>query len=356
MGLALVAGCAALVMCEAGARLILPPPPEPWREPQVLYRTDPELRYVFEPSQEGWIDEGLVTINALGFRGPAVTTPKPAGRFRVAALGDSVTLGWGVGDTESFPAIVEQRLRAERRSVEADVANLAVAGYNTRQEVSLLERYLESLQPDVVLLGFYANDLADALDDAPGSQRGGTRVSADTSSSRTLRMNPTPDTWINRAARRSRLVYALGRVINRALGRGEWSLAKFTVEIDMLNGRDTPDLRRAWTLVEEQFARLRALADTRGFRVAVVVLPSKEQVTGQFTSASYQTRVRELAERSGFLVVDPLPDLMAATERARLFIPYDRNHPSAYGHRIIGDVVGRAILAWASSPPPHTDR
>jgi len=47
---------------------------------------------------------------SLGFRGPEIATPKPSGRFRVVALADSVTFGFGVNDTETFCAQAEQML------------------------------------------------------------------------------------------------------------------------------------------------------------------------------------------------------------------------------------------------------
>src|SRR5262252_1399109 len=72
-----------LALCEIGARLLYPAPPDPTREPQIAYRYDPELRYVLVPNQKGWIDDGLVTVNSLGFRGREVVTPKPAGRLRI---------------------------------------------------------------------------------------------------------------------------------------------------------------------------------------------------------------------------------------------------------------------------------
>jgi lysophospholipase L1-like esterase len=39
-------------------------------------------------------------------------------------------------------------------------------------------------------------------------------------------------------------------------------------------------------------------------------------------------------------VIDPLPVLAASQERKdRLFVPYDRNHPSGAGHRLIAQAI-----------------
>jgi hypothetical protein len=169
-------------------------------------------------------------------------------------------------------------------------------------------------------------------------------------------MNMTDSTWLNRQLRRSRLVYIVGRAVNRALHRGEWGMSRFAMELDVLQGRESPDIDEAWAVVGRQFNRLHDLSRADGFEVAVVMLPCKEQVTGQFAHAQYQSRIRALAEPLGFTVIDPLPALVKAQATNRdLFIPYDRNHPSALGHRLIADAIFSALTAgdmFAARPGP----
>ena len=161
----------------------------PARQPQVAYLYDPEIRYVLAPSQQGWIDDGLITVNSSGFRGPEVVVPKPPGRFRIVVVGDSLTLGWGVADDETYAARLERLLRARFPGRDLDVVNLGVGGYDTRQEVTLLARKAARLDPDLVLVGFYSNDVPDALED----ETGGTQVAASNPvPGQLLRMNPAP--------------------------------------------------------------------------------------------------------------------------------------------------------------------
>ena len=348
----------AFVLCEIAARMIFPRPPTGTREPQVAHLYDPEIRYVLAPSQQGWIDDGLVTVNALGFRGAPVAVPKPPGRFRVAVAGDSLTMGWGVGDDETYAARLERLLRETSPPRDADVVNLGVGGYNTRQEVTLLARHAAKLQPDLVLIGFYSNDVPDALDDSEASAPGGTRILAENpQAGRVLRINPTPTDWWNRQLRKSRAIYLAGRAFNRLRGGGEWGLSRYAMEMDMLQGRTSPDLERAWTRVAAQFDRLEALASDRGFVVGLVVLPCKEQVTGEFQSTRYLDTIRSLAEPRGFHVIDPVPLMRErATARHELYIPYDRNHPSAEGHALIAEAIhrhltGHGLVTPASGPP-----
>jgi lysophospholipase L1-like esterase len=332
----------ALAGCEVMARMLFPAPPDPTRQPQIVYRVDPELRYVLSPDQHGWIDDGMVTTNSFGFRGNEIVVPKPVDLFRVVALGDSVTFGWGVNDPDTFCARLEQQLRSRHSKV--DVVNLAVPGYATRQEVALLKRNLDRLQPDLVLVGFYSNDLPDTLDDVrPGSGPGTTIAADGAKAGQVLRMNPVPSSWAERQARRSRALYTAVHAAKGLIHRGEGKPGS-SMERDLLEGRHTAELEAAWQRVTTQLTDLKDASEASGFAVGLVVLPPREQVMGRFAESDYQKRVRDLAQRFGFFVVDPLPALAKFEGRKdRLFIPYDRNHPSPEGHRLIADAIARSL-------------
>ena len=353
VGVATLAICIAFGLCELGARMIFPPPPIASREPQIRLLYDPEIRYVMAPSQKGWIDDGPTTVNALGFRGAEVTVPKPHGRFRVVVIGDSLTLGWGVADDETYAARLERLLHERFPNRDLDVVNLGVGGYDTRQEVTLLSRNVSRLEPDLVLVGFYSNDVPDTLDDEGSSTGGGAIiVPANPRPGQQLHMNPTPTGWWDRQLRKSRAIYIAGRAFNRLRGAGEWGMRRFAMEIDLLEGKDSAKLDHAWNTVGFQFGRLRSLADAQMFAVGVVVLPCREQVMGQYPHAKYQSRVRDIVAPLGFQVIDPLP-LMTENRKPELFIPYDRNHPSVEGHALIARAILRYLDEHRMVPPPE---
>lgn len=99
-------------------------------------------------------------INADGFRDPRIyARPKPASTFRIAILGDSFTFGIGVGDTEPYAKVLERELARRLPQLVVEVLNCGVFGYNTRQEVALLEKRVLAYQPDLVFVCFYMNDV-----------------------------------------------------------------------------------------------------------------------------------------------------------------------------------------------------
>ena len=326
--------------CEVAARMIFPAPPDRTRQPPVAYLYDPEIRYVLAPNQQGWIDDGLVTVNAQGFRSRTPTAlPKPNGRFRIVTLGDSVAIGMGVADDETFSAQTERLLRQRFPGKDLDVVNLGVPGYDTRQEVGLLRRHVAELRPDLVLVGFYSNDVPDVLegDVTPG----GTPIAAGQQrAGQILHMDSTNPSFADRYLRRSRIIFIAGRTFNRVRGAGESGMARLVIETDMVQGKRSPDIDKAWSKIATQFQALQGLAKEYRFNCAVVALPPRELVTGQYPGSAYISQLRAVADPVGFRVIDPIPTMMAKrTDKDGLYIAYDRNHPDAQGHLAIAEAI-----------------
>lgn len=345
LGLAAAAVMVAFLICEIAARMIFPRPPEGTRQPEIGYLLDSEVRYVMAPSQRGWIDEGLVTVNSRGFRGREVDLPKPPNRFRTVIVGDSLTLGWGMNDDETYAAKLEHLMRSRLSDEAVDVVNLGIGGYNTRQEVTFLERHVDTLRPDLVLVGFYLNDVPEILADNGPAVREVAEGGGAGADERLRYMNPTPSGWWHRQVRKSRLLYIAARAFNRVRGAGEQGRSQFELEMALLEGIESERLERAWGKVAEQFIRLGALAGDKRFTVGIVVLPCREQVAAEARSTAYLDRLRSLAEANGFHLIDPVPLMRErATAPHDLYIPYDRNHPSAEGHALIAQAVHRYLV------------
>lgn len=79
---------------------------------------------------------------------------------RIIAFGDSLTAGYGVSQSEAYPAQLEKALQA--KGYDVAVINSGVSGETTRGN---LERasFIRSQNPDIVLLGIGGNDALRAL-------------------------------------------------------------------------------------------------------------------------------------------------------------------------------------------------
>lgn len=126
-----------------------------------FYVSDPVLGQRLSPGYEGWFAGVPVRINALGFRDARdYAIEKSPNTFRILVLGDSVTFGHGALSDTTYPFLLEQRLRHWRPDVDWQVWNLGVPGYNTSQELAYLQQVGPSYDPDLVVVGFFENDLA----------------------------------------------------------------------------------------------------------------------------------------------------------------------------------------------------
>ena len=96
-----------------------------------------------------------ITSNRDGFR-TREFTPKKPGAFRIVTLGDSTTFGWGVDPEYTWQHLLEKRLARDLAGVE--VFNLGLPGFTTRHGLGLLRHYALELEPDLLILGFGAND------------------------------------------------------------------------------------------------------------------------------------------------------------------------------------------------------
>ncbi len=118
-----------------------------------FFRYDPRLLWRPKPY--------VADFNEQGLRGPPLKAQKPAGEYRIFALGDSNTLGWNRDEADkekrgaNWPEFLQQRLnQPDGRFV---VINAGVYGYSSWQGLRRFEELL-AFEPDMVLISFGSND------------------------------------------------------------------------------------------------------------------------------------------------------------------------------------------------------
>jgi len=95
--------------------------------------------------------------NSQGFRGTKeYENVPPENCFRIVVQGDSVTLGYGVKDNETYSYLLEEVLRKD--GIEAEVINMAISGFGTAEEIIQFHEVAKKYRPDLVVLGFFRND------------------------------------------------------------------------------------------------------------------------------------------------------------------------------------------------------
>jgi hypothetical protein len=136
-----------------------------WIRPQILSGAPVQQAHVFSdvygwslrPDFHGrWANGKTFVVNHSAYRGRELPAAPRTGVLRVVMLGDSVAFGTGVEDGATFSDLLEAS------DPRFEVANLAVSGYGTDQELLRLEHEGFALRPAAVVLHFcLANDFID---------------------------------------------------------------------------------------------------------------------------------------------------------------------------------------------------
>jgi len=172
LALALVSACVAALLGVVVVEVYVRATWDPMRGRPGLFVADPVRIEKLAPNYDGWFAGVPVHINALGFRDVRdYDLAKRAKTFRILVLGDSVTFGHGSVFEHTYPYLLEQRLAGWRPDIEWQVWNLGVPGYNTSQEFADLLDVGPRFRPDLVILGFFLNDVVENQPYAPPSRR-----------------------------------------------------------------------------------------------------------------------------------------------------------------------------------------
>jgi len=123
--------------------------------PSFIFATGSYDRFRGEPHAEIF---GF-PLNSQGFNDAEFSASKPAGRYRIVALGDSFAFG-ATPYPHNFLTLLEDGLRRSGRDME--VYNLGIARTDLAQYLEVLENEGLRLNPDMVLVNlFVGNDLTD---------------------------------------------------------------------------------------------------------------------------------------------------------------------------------------------------
>lgn len=110
----------------------------------------PGVYYTAPPLANFSPDIMQCTTNSMGFRTKEYNPETKS----IIALGDSVTFGYGVNDSQVYPYLLEKKINNDY-----SVYNFAVPGHTTFQYYSVFKHYAKHFKPDIIILGLYSNDL-----------------------------------------------------------------------------------------------------------------------------------------------------------------------------------------------------
>jgi len=97
--------------------------------------------------------------NSQGLRDKEYSIEKPDGTYRIAVIGDSLTMAEGVAQENAYHSLLENKFNTNQNQLKYEFINFGVAGYSLVQYVSTIKRKALTYKPDLILLAFCgAND------------------------------------------------------------------------------------------------------------------------------------------------------------------------------------------------------
>jgi hypothetical protein len=266
------------------------------------------------PGRSGEVAGRRLTINGLGMRDRAgVAQEKPEGACRIAVMGSSVVMGWGVGDDEPFPRLLEERLNArEGAPGRVEVLNFGTGNSTALQRRALLDHKVFAFDPDAILFVAHQDEFLAA------ARHLSALVAART---------PLPYPYLDEVVR------AEGVTPDMTPGEVQVRL--------QLSGKQV--LRGVYRDTVAECRR-------RGIVPVWVYVPMPGIVEVTIKSSE----LIELAEEAGFVVIN----LAAwAEDHDPDEVKIDRHHANALGHRLIAERLEAALRATPGALPkcarPH---
>lgn len=267
-----------------------------------------------------------VDINSHGLRGPETTYEKPPATFRILNLGDSVVMGWGVRQEDTYGRQLESLLNEDGSGdLSFEVINAGVPGWNLENALAYLQAEGLKYEPDLLVLGLtLSNDI-----------KGKSALLADN--------QPAAIKWLRSNTYFWPFLTVQLRWMNaRAEGRDR---------IDVIDPPTDPDKyfptdpkAEQWKEFWSQVSAINHLAEENDIPVVLVIFPLEFQVLDE----SYPTLPQEIfiakAEEAGIQAIDPLPAFRQACQdrpggvcqlEDRYLFADVWMHPSAAGHKLI---------------------
>lgn len=302
--------------------------------------------------------------------------PKPKGTYRILALGDSFTFGWGVNLEDSWPKILEKLLSKEQK---VEVVNAGIIGGAPDTAVEVCRRY-QYLDPDLIIFGFFStDDLYQAADHAMSNADFDLKSYLFPNSTKGNKQFMMPVNYLVRSdgtVRHSDNWRSSSEILARAFNKFFSSLS-LEVQKQLLSGMlnpglviesrvdsdywlrmlDKQTLDFALKSVEKEFKKAKSVC-SKDKPLMVLFFPSEELVAKEFfpyrqalgykvddrlLNLSYDQELGQLSNKYGFYYGSVL-DQFRKEKCIDCYFPYD-SHLSVLGNQKIAEYLANKISA-----------
>jgi len=332
-------------------------------------------------------------INELGFRGEAVSEKRR--RYRIVALGDSYTYGWGVNTGDTWPKRVEENLR--QQGLDAEVFNLGQPNIHPKQYSEIAQRAIPVLKPDLILVALnQGEDLAQTMLESSAalsyrilsSVKSGIKATYPTILSFRRRPGSTAEVmgatvaWKDQA---QEFVESLGPEERRRFDRldddirtmflkGDLNPALVPLAFRYSNAMantlqlDEPAVRQSIQQIGFYLRKIKTSAEEYGGKLIAVSLPngffvSRKQMEtyarigfvvnpANITTSAMDEALNSAAEQAGIYLLKVTEQFREASERQTLFFEFD-GHYTPEGQRLFAESITASVASQLAGSGPR---
>jgi hypothetical protein len=113
-----------------------------------------DIVYELKSNQDAYLKLAKFRTNSFGMRDKEYSLSKPDNAFRIAVLGDSMTLPAGVEIEDAYHSRLEELSNEVSGGDRVEVLNFGVGGYQLKQYFAVLKHKAMKFSPDLVFIGF----------------------------------------------------------------------------------------------------------------------------------------------------------------------------------------------------------
>jgi hypothetical protein len=259
---------------------------------------NPNIGHVHRPGAEAYLMGVNVSINSDGLRDDEYSVER-TNQYRIAVLGDSLTLGWGVEKELTYEVLLEEMLSESRPT---EMINFGHGNYNTVQQLNLFKEKGLKYNPDKVVVFWFIND---------------------------AEVTPVRSKWL--WISRLRSVTFLWSRVRGLLSRGSGGHTFESFYRDLYK-----DDQPGFIAMKEAFLELRGITEERSMELEVVMIPELHNLV-EYPFAAEYGKVRTFLESNDVAVIDLTESFAGYENPAELWVAMDDAHPNALAHRMIAE-------------------
>ena len=260
-----------------------------------------------------------VSTNSFGMREHETTIEKPSNTFRIAIISDSATFGYRVRVEDRWSSILQELLNNQVKTEKVEVLNFAVPGYNTKQELILLENKVLEFKPDVILFGHSLNDIY-----GEGTVSIGTSPIVKLLSSRSALFNCFDFQKIAGIKR----IFVTDYTLNKPFKE------MYVAESDV------------WKNYQKYFPEIAEVVHNNKIPTIFVLMPYLEKIDGDYELNEAYAMIEKATKDSGMLAINLSPAAGFQYPDATSFLvdPTDFDHLNRKGHNVVAEAVLRELI------------